>query len=250
MYSMSANSLYTDYQWLNRVNENREYGSVVPRIKTIAKRLGVRVTGKKKDALLSDTLHAVVSEIKKTTRSSPWTKRWPELIVTTDRAYVRQLINTTELDLCSRKTWTAMNMFSSSRRPYGTLENSGVNRSYVRNVMHATNRNNSPIKSQRRVYLILRATNTTVGFAECRFPPGAKAAHLTLICSKPGLGKLLVTAVERVSKGMGYTHVTVEPTTASAGVWSRYGYRTDGTLMTRNLSGVSPMTGQPAFFKV
>jgi hypothetical protein len=134
-------------------------------------------------------------------------------------------------------------MFSSSRRPYGTLENSGVGKNYAWNVMHATNRNYTPIKSQNRVYFLLStpSDNTIVGFAECRFPPGATAAHLTLVCSKPGLGKLMITAVERISKGMGYGHVTVDPTRASAGVWSRYGYRKDGDLMTKNLSAVSPM---------
>ena len=245
MSETTINSLYTDYTWLNRVYDDREYGPTLPRIKNIAKRVGVRVTGKKKDVLLLEALHAVVSEIKSKTmtRRSPWTKAWPQLVVTTDRAYVRQRMNASTLDLCSRREWVA-NQWSASSRPYGGLENSGVNKWYVRNVMYATNRNTTPTRTQRRVYFILStpSDNTVVGFAECRFPPGAASSHLTLVCSKPGLGKLLITAVERISKGFGYSHVSVDPTNEQ--VWSRYGYRRKeggGSLMTKNLSGVPPM---------
>lgn len=239
--SNTINDLYADYQWLNRVNNNREYGPTLPRIKGIAKRLGVRVTGKKKEVLLQEALHAVVAAIKQKTRRSPWTTAWPELVVTSDRAYVRQRIKYDTLNLCSRRQWVN-SPFSSARRPHGNLENSGVNKMYAGNVMLATNRNTTHTKTQRRLYFMLvTPDNSTVGFAECRFPLGAEAAHLTLVCSKPGLGNLLITAVERISKGLGYRHVTVDPVTKN--VWHRYGYRNgNGGLMIKNLSSVLPMT--------
>ena len=241
---MSQNilSLYTNYQWLNRVNEGREYGATLPRLKKIAKEVGVKVSGKKKDVLLGETLHAVVGKIKKMTRRSPWTGTWPDLMVTADRAEVRKRIDHAALNQCTQLQWVNNAFFSSSKRPHGNLWHSGVPLRYAANVMYATNMNNTHTKTQRRLYfLLVTQDKKTVGFAECRFPPGT-TAHLTLVCAPSGLGKLLITAVERISKGMGYSTVTVDPTNGSARVWrSKYGYRTQGEFLAKNLSNVTPL---------
>lgn len=222
---------YRTVRKLERIRDG--YIPAAPLLKEIALELGVRTSGRK--AMVLQACFDAIREKRQQMIDASWRRNTdpgtPEIVVTTDKLLVRMALKSSDIeDLCSRYSWD----------PYGNIMQNGVPENYAYDVMFATGRNKTAVRTRRRMYFIAKRGAAIVGFAETRdADQGDGTLHLTVMCGRGGIGQRLLTAIADVARTMGYRALELDPSTEkTAGMWQRaHGFRPGrDKLLVRNVS--------------